>query len=91
MVGIKKPGGILKVCVRLREKKRKRKFYPDGKLMSETTVTYNNVMLPVKELRQFYPSGVLRRYQKHLGEKLVEGHVYNSEGKETEPFFEFKE
>lgn len=68
-----------------------RKFYPDGKLMSETTVTYNNVMLPVKELRQFYPSGVLRRYQKHLGEKLVEGHVYNSEGKETEPFFEFKE
>lgn len=65
-------------------------YYQDGKLKSSSNVTFNNVMVPVKELRQYYPSGKLYRYQKHEGEKLLEGHMYDSEGNETLPFYEFK-
>jgi len=68
-----------------------KKYYPNGKVLSVQKLTYNNVMLPVVELQQYDPNGVLRRYQKKLADNLIEGHMYDSEGKETFPFYEFKE
>jgi len=65
-------------------------YYTDGKKKSTTTITYDRVMLPTKELRQYFQSGKLRRIQKHVGDKLVDGHCYDAEGKEI-PFYEFKE
>ena len=66
-------------------------FYPDGKLKSSSVMTFDNVMVPNREFRQYYPSGLLRRLEKHHGEKLVEGHIYDNEGNEVFPFYEFQQ
>lgn len=66
-------------------------FYPDGKLKSSSVMTFDNVMVPNREFRQYYPSGLLRRLEKHHGEKLVEGHIYDNEGNEEFPFYEFQQ
>lgn len=68
------------------DKLKELRYYPDGKIMSETTTTYDAVMLPIKELRQYYPSGVLHRYQKMKYKKLIEGHLYDENGKEITPY-----
>ena len=66
-------------------------FYPDGKLKSSSVMTFDNVMVPNREFRQYYPSGLLRRLEIHHGEKLVEGHIYDNEGNEVFPFYEFQQ
>ena len=65
-------------------------YYEDGKIKSTTNTIYNNVMLRQKEFKQFYPSGVLRRIERYNGEDLVEGHIYDKDGKETFPFYKFQ-
>lgn len=65
-------------------------FYEDGKLKSSQLIIYNNVMIPQREFRQYYPTGELRRVEKHNGTKLVEGHIYDVNGNEVFPFYEFK-
>ena len=67
-----------------------KQYYPDGNPRSVSTVTYDKVMNPTTELRQYYQSGKLRRIQKHLGDKLIEGHCYDSDGNEI-TFYEFNE
>lgn len=67
------------------------KYYPDGKLMSTKIVTLDPVHVKDVELRQYYPSGILRRIQKKHDNKIVEGHLYDTQGNETFPFFEFVE
>lgn len=67
------------------------KYYSDGNLMSTKTVTLDPVRVKDVELRQYYPNGILRRIQKKHDNKLVEGHVYDSAGNETFPFYEFNE
>ena len=47
-------------------------------------------MIPQREFRQYYPTGELRRVEKHNGTKLVEGHIYDVNGNEVFPFYEFK-
>ena len=65
-------------------------FYPDGKPKSISTITFDNVMVADREFRQYYPSGILRRVEKHHGDKLVEGHIYDTQGNEVFPFYEFQ-
>lgn len=67
-----------------------KQFYNDGKKKSITTVIYDKVMRATKELRQYFQSGQLCRFQKHVGDELVDGHCYDRDGKEV-TFFEFKE
>lgn len=66
------------------------KYYPNGKLLSEKVITFNEVLIPIEELRQYGPEGTMRRYQKRKADVVVEGKMYDSEGKEI-PFIEFKE
>lgn len=65
-------------------------FYEDGKIKSSTILVFDNVMVADREYKQYYPTGILRRIEKHHGTTLVEGHIYDSEGNEQFPFYEFK-
>lgn len=66
-------------------------YYETGNVKSIVQISYDGVMVPIKELRQFFPTGQLRRYQKRHGEKFVEGHLYDVDGLEITPYIEFKE
>lgn len=66
-------------------------YYEDGNVKSLVQVSYDGVMVPIKELRQYFPTGQLRRYQKRHGGKIVEGHLYDVDGKEINPYIEFNE
>lgn len=81
------------MCVRsvLGNNLREVEYYENGNVKSIVQISYDGVMVQIKELRQYFPTGQLRRYQKQHGEKIVEGHLYDIDGTEIKPYIEFKE